>query len=278
MKKSKLLLLFDNPCLCVSLIYHLKYMFKVKIIFYLHVQSSRVPLIEEGEKLPLIIGHRGYAPGEMNQNSLSAFKNAIKLGADGIECDVRQTKDGKLVVIHDPIIIHKMKIRRVHNLEYRELVKLIGSRDKAPLLSELVRLIPDNRLLFIELKASKQIKEIVEELHKMDVKRPNFWFMSYKYKILQAIKNSQLRIGYHPVNPFQNYIKIAKSYNAELISPLYWFMQARITKKIQKKGMYVVPWTINKVAPLSYFIQNNVDAIYTNELRRAMQLKKFYQN
>ncbi|GIT43944.1 MAG: hypothetical protein Ct9H300mP11_18800 [Chloroflexota bacterium] len=50
--------------------------------------------------LPLVIAHRGdntNAP----ENTISAFKKALDLGADGIELDVRLTKDGKLVVIHD---------------------------------------------------------------------------------------------------------------------------------------------------------------------------------
>src|SRR6476469_1921058 len=52
-------------------------------------------------KHPLaVIGHRGgkaLAP----ENTLAAFRNAIKLGADYVEVDVRATKDGRLVIMHD---------------------------------------------------------------------------------------------------------------------------------------------------------------------------------
>src|SRR5579871_7007541 len=47
-----------------------------------------------------VLGHRGgraLAP----ENTLAAFRNAIKLGIDYVEVDVRATKDGHLVIMHD---------------------------------------------------------------------------------------------------------------------------------------------------------------------------------
>ena len=50
--------------------------------------------------LPLIIAHRGDA-ANAPENTIPAFRKALDLGADGIELDVRLTKDEKLVVFHD---------------------------------------------------------------------------------------------------------------------------------------------------------------------------------
>jgi len=47
-----------------------------------------------------IIGHRGNA-GEAPENTLAAFRQAIALGADGVEFDVHLSRDGVPVVIHD---------------------------------------------------------------------------------------------------------------------------------------------------------------------------------
>ena len=52
---------------------------------------------------PLILGHRG-APAEAPENTLAAFRRAIELGADGIECDVQRSADGALVLIHDETV------------------------------------------------------------------------------------------------------------------------------------------------------------------------------
>jgi glycerophosphoryl diester phosphodiesterase len=56
-------------------------------------------------KIPLIIGHRG-ASAVAPENSLAAFAQALTLGADGIELDVRLARDDVPVVIHDPSLRH----------------------------------------------------------------------------------------------------------------------------------------------------------------------------
>jgi glycerophosphoryl diester phosphodiesterase len=66
-------------------------------------------LPEAGADLPAIqhkiavIGHRGgkaLAP----ENTLTAFRNAIRLGADYVEIDVRATRDGPLILMHDQTV------------------------------------------------------------------------------------------------------------------------------------------------------------------------------
>src|SRR5207253_1739431 len=49
---------------------------------------------------PLILGHRG-ASAVAPENTLAAFSRAISDGADGIEFDVRLSRDHVPVVIHD---------------------------------------------------------------------------------------------------------------------------------------------------------------------------------
>lgn len=51
-------------------------------------------------RTPLVIAHRGGA-GEAPENTEVAFRRAIDLGCDGIECDVRRSADGELLVHHD---------------------------------------------------------------------------------------------------------------------------------------------------------------------------------
>lgn len=48
----------------------------------------------------LVIGHRGNA-AHAPENTLASFEQAVALGADAIEFDVRITRDGIPVVIHD---------------------------------------------------------------------------------------------------------------------------------------------------------------------------------
>ncbi len=56
----------------------------------------RIPLREI-----FLIGHRG-APHHFPENTLASFQKAIDIGANGLEFDLCLTKDGRIVVFHDP--------------------------------------------------------------------------------------------------------------------------------------------------------------------------------
>jgi glycerophosphoryl diester phosphodiesterase len=51
----------------------------------------------------LVLSHRGFHV-QARENSLDAFHEAVKLGVDGIETDVRLTADGVAVLFHDRIV------------------------------------------------------------------------------------------------------------------------------------------------------------------------------
>src|SRR5215469_17981281 len=53
--------------------------------------------------LAVCFAHRG-ARGHAPENTLLAFDLAFDLGADAVECDVRRSRDGRLVVIHDDTV------------------------------------------------------------------------------------------------------------------------------------------------------------------------------
>lgn len=63
-------------------------------------------------KQPLIIAHRG-ASGYRPENTLAAFKLGIDQGADGIELDVINSKDSKLVIRHENILSQTTNIAEV---------------------------------------------------------------------------------------------------------------------------------------------------------------------
>ena len=49
---------------------------------------------------PFVVAHRG-ASADLPEHTLAAFELALAQGADAIECDVRLTRDGHLVCMHD---------------------------------------------------------------------------------------------------------------------------------------------------------------------------------
>lgn len=59
---------------------------------------------------PLVIAHRG-ASWELPENTIAAFERAIEMGADFVEFDVRVTRDGELVIAHNPVRLPLARLR-----------------------------------------------------------------------------------------------------------------------------------------------------------------------
>ena len=73
---------------------------------------------------PQIIAHRG-ASYLAPENTLAAFRKAMEVGADGVEMDVQQTKDGGLVIHHDFIIdMHTDIAGKIYDMTMGELKEL----------------------------------------------------------------------------------------------------------------------------------------------------------
>jgi glycerophosphoryl diester phosphodiesterase len=107
---------------------------------------------------PLIIAHRG-ASRAFRENTIPAFQRALDLGVDGIELDVHATRDGVLVVHHDPALT----FRRGESIEAVPIVSLtaaqvaecrLGDDDHIPTLREVFALVGAQAELFVEVKAS----------------------------------------------------------------------------------------------------------------------------
>ena len=120
--------------------------------------------------LPLILGHRG-ASAHAPENTLAAFARAISDGADGIEFDVRLSRDGVPVVIHDATLMRTGSLdRQVSNLTAAELQQIdVGGwfaaanpnrqafvGEMLPTLAQVFELFRANEgLLYIEMKCDR---------------------------------------------------------------------------------------------------------------------------
>jgi glycerophosphoryl diester phosphodiesterase len=120
---------------------------------------------------PLILGHRG-ASAHAPENTLAAFRMAVEAGADGVEFDVRLSRDGVPVVIHDEtlartglrdIAIEEMsaaELRRTgvgawFNAKYPERSDPAFEDETVPSLADVLELLEGFcGLIYIELKYS----------------------------------------------------------------------------------------------------------------------------
>lgn len=111
--------------------------------------------------MTLIFAHRGSA-GTHPENTMSAFKEAARVGADGIETDVQLSKDGEVVIIHDEKLdrttnasgyVKDRTLMELKTLNASATHKGKLSKEKIPTLEELFIWLYDNQLFCnIELK------------------------------------------------------------------------------------------------------------------------------
>ena len=110
---------------------------------------------------PLVIAHRG-ASAEAPENSLAAFARALALGADGVELDVRMSRDGIPVVFHDATLARLAGRRqRLGRLTFADLRSVRVRREGIPSLAEVLALIRDRALTQIELKTGASVEAVV---------------------------------------------------------------------------------------------------------------------
>lgn len=114
--------------------------------------------------LPAIIAHRG-ASHDAPENTLASVRLGFTQGADAVEIDVQQSRDGHIMVIHDAHTGRTAGLkRRVGAQTLVELRTLDAGRwkhrrwagEKIPMLSEVLDVVPAGRRLFVEIKSGPE--------------------------------------------------------------------------------------------------------------------------
>ncbi|TCK85869.1 glycerophosphodiester phosphodiesterase family protein [Albibacterium bauzanense] len=156
-------------------------------------QSSRVDTILEvynhEPQTILVASHRG-GHKDFPENSLAAIDEAIRVGAHIVELDVRETKDGELVIMHDKTVDRTTTgTGAIDSYLYSDLQKLFLTRNGqatssyVPTLKEALLRTKGNILIDIDFKAesfetAKRVYELISELE-MD---EQVLFFLYDYK------------------------------------------------------------------------------------------------
>ena len=130
------------------------------------------------------IAHRGLWGGEIVENSMPAYENAIENGYP-IEIDVYETKDGKLVSFHDAHL-RRMTGENAYvfekTLEELQKLSLNGTGEKIPTLDQVLELCENKTPLLIEFK-----------------NQPSKTFLP---KVIERLKNYKGEFAVQSFNPF----------------------------------------------------------------------------
>jgi glycerophosphoryl diester phosphodiesterase len=139
----------------------------------------------------LNIAHRGFS-SQFPENTLIAFEEAMKIGADGFECDLRLTSDGHVVIFHDDDLKRLCGAKgSVEKSTLSELKKLkVKGEDEIPTLEEVLSQFHTTRIN-LEIKASDRPAVIVEEVLRVLTKnRPQgpILFTSFSNEIMRVLQ------------------------------------------------------------------------------------------
>lgn len=144
--------------------------FNIALLFFLTAAAVAGDIV-----MPVLYGHRG--DQEMGlQNTMSAFRGAWQNNCRGVELDVRQTKDGKLICFHDADFSKLAgDKRKVANLTYDEIKKIdiscfkhpMFKDEHPPLLEEVFAEMPKGFNLHIEVKANSVDGDFPQRLREL---------------------------------------------------------------------------------------------------------------
>ena len=198
-----------------------------------------------------ITAHRGDCSAAP-ENTLAAFELAIENGADIIELDVRQTKDGE------------------NEEMYRE--------EKIPTLQEVIDLVGDRAKLNIELKPAKTDKNLsqrVAEIIGENDYYENCFVASLTYGAIRRVKVADPEIK----TVYVMAVAMGDFYDLEYadgFSIKYRYINSEIIKQAHKRGKEVYAWTVDDKQILESMMLMNVDSIITNN--PAKMRTSMYEN
>ncbi len=112
-----------------------------------------------------VAAHRGFS-SDYPENTMSAFKAALDVGVDQIETDVRVTKDGQLVLMHDSTVDRTTNSTgKVNAFTLEELKKLDAGRgESVPTFIELMELIKNHPTITLDIELKERPDEIDKQI------------------------------------------------------------------------------------------------------------------
>lgn len=239
----------------------------------------------EGDLLSriLVIAHRGASAYEP-ENTLRAIKRAIDLGADMIEVDVRATRDGHIVVIHDATVDRTTNGKGyVKDMTLKELKRLdAGLGERIPTLQEVISLVKGRAGLVIEVKVPGIEGEVLKMINEHKIS-DDVIITSFHHPTLLRIKNLNERIqtgiiiASRPVRPAQ----LALDAKSDSIFPKYTYLDSEMVEDAHKHGLTIYPWTVNDLEDAELLIKMEVDGIVTNKpdiLRQRVSMGHWIEN
>lgn len=229
-----------------------------------------------------ISSHRGnshVAP----ENTLPALENAILANSDYAEIDVRQTKDGVLILLHDDNLLRTAGLNKhIWALNYDEVVKLDAGAwfgvdfimTRIPTLEETLKLCKGRIKLNIEIKSDHREynleEHLVELIHAYDFENQCV-VSSSDSKVLARIKelDENIKTGLIISAAYGNFYE---KETVDFFSIRSRYISRQVVENAHASGKEVYAWTVNSVGEMERMKSVGVDCIITDNPTLARQV------
>jgi glycerophosphoryl diester phosphodiesterase len=203
--------------------------------------------------------------GSCPENTLLSFERAAEMGAEWVELDVHQTRDGALVVIHDANLDRTTNGRgRVADLTLAELKRLdAGQGQGIPTLDEVLEWARQRGIgVDIEVKQApaRSVVDAVADFQPVLI-------TGFDHPLVADIKRlaPSLRTGllyaHRPLDP----VGMARAADAAVLLPQWPYVLSEDVQKIHAANLELWTWATSDPAALTALIAAAVDAIATND-------------
>ena len=225
--------------------------------------------------IPMMIAHRGIKINSP-ENTISAYREAVNIGFKAIEIDVVSTKDGTVVCSHNHDLeretngagwLHQMSAVEIEQIE-TGVFSHPENRKNIPTLLDVVRSIPDNIRLNIEIKFNKvfdfstsralaRMIKTREIPHKILVSSFNPFIVLYVRWMIPHV-----RTGYLVRTP--DMIKWTHVVHPDCIHPQPDLLTTDVLKMCKRKNLPINVWTVNSLPAIKYCKDSMFQAVITD--------------
>lgn len=225
-----------------------------------------------GARVPSVIAHRG-ASGHAYENSPSAFRRAVELGAEGIELDIHATADGALLVHHDPIVKGLGRIAALPRrafLDYR-----LPNGEPIPTLAEALSL-SAGLAVWVEVKTlPPERDEALFQVLDAGPTPERYAVHGFDHRIVERLgeRRPGLRRGVLLASYLLDTIAVLRTAGADTLWMETHLIDAPLVELVHQAGGRVIAWTANDDEEIRRLVQLGIDGICGNYPDRILQAR-----
>lgn len=227
---------------------------------------------------PLMIAHRG-ASAYAKENTLVSFDQAIALGADMVEFDVRRTRDRVLIVHHDA----ELNQKPIRQLTYAQVQAIDPD---IPTVEAAIALCKGRVRLDVELKEAGYERQILELLLRF-FSADDFVVTSFHPFAINTVKRLYPNVktgflfGYGTVDFCRSFWLNARSVRhrireikADFIAPHWELLNHELLSQVVTGTMPIWVWTVNDVSVMAELLSDSrIEGIITDKPDLGVQLR-----